>query len=75
MWYLITNSAIQDIYEIYRYMYDTKDLVTSVDGCSTRCPNMQKYKSLHHIDKNPTHIIKSYQTGYIFYPATQKQNT
>ena len=51
---------------IYIYIYDTNDLVTSVDGCSTRCPNMRKCKSLHHIDKNPKHIIKSYQTGYIF---------
>jgi ectoine hydroxylase-related dioxygenase (phytanoyl-CoA dioxygenase family) len=71
MWNLRTNSAIQNI---YKNILESQELVTSFDGCSMFYSNKQQSKSWLHIDQNPKHKIKSFQSSYNYYPVTDKSS-
>ena len=63
MWSLRTNPNIKSI---YKYLHNTEELCTSLDGFSLFLSNKQKTKSWLHIDQNPINPIYSIQGAYNF---------
>ena len=68
-WFLRTHPNIKSIYSS---IYDTDDLITSMDGFSLFVSNKQQSKSWNHIDQNPRNPIYSIQGSYNYYPVTPK---
>tara|TARA_Y100000817_G_scaffold313975_1_gene311406 strand:+ start:87 stop:1004 length:918 start_codon:yes stop_codon:yes gene_type:complete len=68
MWILRTKNKIQ---QIFRTIYNTKQLITSMDGFSLFVNNEQKSKQWNHIDQNPQNKICSYQSAYNYFPVTE----
>jgi len=64
MWNLRTNKNIKNIYE---RLFDSKDLVVSLDGFSLFLSNKQKSKPWLHIDQNPKNELYSIQGSYNFF--------
>ena len=67
MWHLRTKPQIKRIYE---QIYQTDDLVVSLDGFSLVSPK-QKSPSWLHIDQNPKNKIYSIQGSYNYLPVTE----
>jgi hypothetical protein len=61
MWSLRTNIKIQ---EIFKQIYNTNELISSMDGFSLFISNDQKSKQWNHIDQNPSNPVLSYQSSY-----------
>lgn len=68
MWHVRTNPKIKSIYQ---KIYDTDDLVVSLDGFSLFVSNKQKSPSWLHIDQNPKNKIYSVQGSYNYLPVTE----
>lgn len=68
MWHLRTNSRIKSIYQ---KLFQTPDLVTSLDGFSLFVSPKQKSPSWLHIDQNPKNSIYSIQGSYNYLPVTE----
>ena len=66
MWHLRTNKTIQSI---FKEIYNTDELVTSLDGFSLFVSKAQKSKSWLHIDQNPKNKIYSIQGSYNYLPV------
>ncbi len=66
MWNMRTNKKIQSI---FRRIYDTEELVTSLDGFSIFVSKDQKSKSWLHIDQNPKTTLYSIQSSFNFLPV------
>ena len=68
MWHLRTKPQIKRIYE---QIYQTDDLVVSLDGFSLFVSPKQKSPSWLHIDQNPKNKIYSIQGSYNYLPVTE----
>ena len=66
MWHLRTNTKIQSI---FKTIYSTDELVSSLDGFSMFISKSQKSKSWLHIDQNPANSIYSIQGAYNYFPV------
>lgn len=66
MWKLRTNSNIQSP---FKTLFNTEELVTSLDGFSVFVSDKQKSKSWLHIDENPKNDIFSIQGAYNMFPV------
>jgi len=71
MWYLRTNPTIQSI---FRYIYSTDDLVSSLDGFSMFVSKAQKSKPWLHIDQNSTNLMYSIQGAYNYFPVKDSRD-
>jgi len=71
MWSLRTNPKI---YQLYQKIFDTKELVVSLDGFSVFISSKQKSKSWLHIDENPENPIYSIQGAYNFLEVKDKDS-
>ena len=69
MWYLRTNKKIQSI---FKTIYKTDSLVTSLDGASVFVSGEQKSQSWLHIDQNPKNKIYSIQGAFNYLPVKSK---
>ena len=63
-WFIRTNPKIK---EIYSKLFDTDDLITSIDAFSLFFTKKQKSKSWHHIDQNPKNKLTCYQGAYNYF--------
>ena len=68
MWYLRINSTIQ---YIFKKIYNTNELISSMDGFSLFISKDQKSKNWNHIDQNPSNKILSYQSSYNLLPVNE----
>lgn len=66
MWHLRTNTKIQSI---FKTIYSTDELVSSLDGFSMFITKAQKSKPWLHIDQNPANSIYSIQGAYNYFPV------
>jgi len=71
MWNLRTNDDIQNI---YKKIYQTDSLVTSLDGLSVFLDNTHKSKSWLHIDQNPKNDIYSIQGSFNLLPVKSNKD-
>ena len=69
MWHLRLNPKIQNI---FKQIYSTNDLVTSLDGFSMFISKAQKSKPWLHIDQNPKNDMYSIQGAYNYFPVNEK---
>ena len=69
IWKLRLNNNIQNI---FKEIYGTKDLVVSLDGFSVFLSNKQKSKSWLHVDQNPCNQLYSIQGSYNFLPVNEE---
>ena len=69
MWFLRTNQKIQ---EIFKTIYKTDEIVTSLDGASIFVSGEQKSQSWLHIDQNPKNKMYSVQGAYNYLPVKSK---
>lgn len=67
MWHLRNNFTIK---YIFSKIYETEDLVTSLDGFSLFVSKAQKSKSWLHVDQNPRNEIYSIQGAYNYLPVS-----
>ena len=66
MWKLRLNNDIQDI---FKQVYKTDELVTSLDGFSLFISSKQKSTPWLHVDQNPKNTLYSIQGSYNFKPV------
>ena len=71
MWHLRTNQTIQSI---FKQVYDTDELVTSMDGFSLFVSKDQKSKPWLHIDQNPKNKMYSIQGAYNYKPVASSDD-
>ena len=71
MWYLRTHPEIKNIFKM---VYNSNQLVTSMDGFSVFLSKTQTSKSWLHIDQNPVNKIYSIQGSYNFMPVKTKED-
>ena len=71
MWFLRTNKKIQSV---FNQVYETDQLVTSLDGCSVFVSSEQKSTSWLHIDQNPKNKLYSIQASYNYLPVSDKSD-
>jgi len=71
MWKLRTNIDIQNI---YKRIYQTDNLVASLDGLSVFLDNTHKSKSWLHIDQNPKNEIYSIQGSFNLLPVESNKD-
>lgn len=71
MWFLRTNQKIQ---EIFKTIYKTDELVTSLDGASIFVSGEQKSQSWLHIDQNPKNKMYSIQGAFNYLPVKSKSD-
>ena len=69
MWFLRTNQKIQ---QIFKTIYKTDEIVTSLDGASVFVSGEQKSQSWLHIDQNPKNKIYSIQGAFNYLPVKSK---
>ena len=71
MWNLRTNKEIQNI---FKKIYQTDNLVSSLDGLSVFLDNSHKSKSWLHIDQNPKNEIYSIQASFNLLPVKSNKD-
>ena len=66
MWHLRTNATIQTV---FKDVYSTDELVSSLDGFSMFISKTQKSKPWLHIDEHPNNELFSIQGAYNYFPV------
>lgn len=66
MWHLRLNNHIQSI---FKEVYNTEEIVTSLDGFSMFVSKAQKSKPWLHVDQNPKTDLYSIQGAYNYLPV------
>jgi hypothetical protein len=69
MWSLRTHPQI---YSLFQSLYETDELVASMDAFSVFLSPDQKSNSWLHLDRNPNNELDSYQGAYNFLPVGKK---
>ena len=71
MWGLRLNSNIQTV---FKHVYDTNELVCSLDGMSVFLDTTHKSKSWLHVDQNPKNTIYSIQGAINMLPVKSNKD-